>query len=311
MPPTQKPRRDETQEQRLDRIEAARLKRAANRDLLKARLWGEGASDLAQMLDKCGEPVRLVCCNCGCKKLAEARCKKRWCPSCAYYIAAERVAKYRAAAERFQWPLFVTLTMRNTIDVDGLKKVKKAWASMRRRKLITSKVKSGIVGFEITNKGNGWHPHIHALLDCEWLSLKTPPPVRTDSRDKKALKCRAAAEELSALWAKCVGQEAASVHIRRGDAQALVEVLKYSVKGSDLIECHDRAEDLIRVMQGMRLITTFGEIRKQMKDQDPEEEDDGHKGAACEQCGATGTLIPQDIHDHALRRAFDTRNKIR
>lgn len=311
MPPQNRPRRDETQEQRLERIEAARIKRAANRDLLKARLWGEGATDLAGMLEKCGEPVRLVCCNCGCKKLAEARCKKRWCPSCAYYIAAERVAKYRAAAERFQWPLFVTLTMRNTIDPDGLRQVKKAWASMRRRKLIATKVRSGIVGFEITNKGNGWHPHIHALLDCEWLALKVPPPTKADNAEKKAQKCKAAAEELSALWAKCVGQEAASVHIRRGDAQALVEVLKYSVKGTDLIECDDRAEDLIRVMQGMRLITTFGEIRKQMKDEDPEEEDEGHKGAACDGCGATGCMIPQDIHDRALRSAFDKHHKIK
>ena len=301
-------RRNETQEERLARIEKARLRRATTRTTLEERLRGEGGHKFADMLAKCGQPVRLVCCACGEKSIAESRCKKRWCPSCAYFIAAERVAKYKQAAEAFQWPLFVTLTMRNTIDADGLKLMKKAWGKLRRRKLIASRVRSGIVGFEMTNKGQGWHPHCHALLDCEWLALHVPPPVRTDSKEIKANKCRAAAEELGTLWARIVGQETASVHVRRGDAAALVEVLKYSVKGSDLIECTDRATDLIEVMQGMRLITTFGEIRKQIPDEDPEQEEDEPQGCGCKNCGAKGSLIPQEIHDNALRKAFDRRN---
>lgn len=288
---------------REERIAIAQERRSRDRERLKTRLEVEGAWDLVKYLDKCGNDLSLTCVNCGHKRVAETRCKKRWCPSCAYFIAAERVDKYRAAAELFQWPLFVTLTMQNTIDAEGLVKLKAAWGKMRRRKLIREKVASGIIGYEVTNKGKGWHPHLHALLDCRWLSLHVPEPTRRDTGEEKKRKCQAAADELSRLWADVLGQPTASVHVRRGDANALVEVLKYSCKGSELIECSDKASDLIYVMQGMRLITTFGEIRRFMADTD-EVEDDSEisetdqakpdKGCQCPACKARGTTIPTD-----------------
>lgn len=289
-------------EERAAKVAEAQERRTETRNSLIRRLHAEGSPDLAEMLEKCGQELRMRCVHCGHRKTAETRCKKRWCPSCAYFIAAERVDKYRAAAEAFEWPLFVTLTVKNTIDPEGLQRVKDSWGKLRRRKLITTKVRSGIVGYEMTNKGHGWHPHIHALLDCRWLALHVPEPVRTDSAEVKKAKCRAAAEELSALWCQVIGQETASVKIRRGDPQALVEVLKYSVKGNELVECQDKASDLIRVMLGMRLITTFGEIRKKVEDEDPEEEDNTESGCECENCGSRGTTMPEEIIEILMRK---------
>lgn len=301
-----------TPEERAAQIAAAEIRRAATRESLKERLRRENAHEFAAMLEACGNKIGLTCAMCGNRKSALTRCKKRWCPSCAYYIAAERCAKYREAASRFKWPLFVTLTVRNTIDPEGLARLKKSWGKMRRRKLIADKVKSGIIGYEMTNKGNGWHPHLHALLDCRWLSLHVPEPNARDSAAEKERKCKAAAEELSTLWAEVTGQETASVKVRRGKEDALIEVLKYSVKGSDLLAmpAEERAAAMIEVMSGMRLMTTFGEIRKEMAAADAEEEDnDG--GCQCENCGRTGTMIPDQIINHAYNRAHDNDKKLR
>lgn len=273
--------------------ELSKARRRDEREKLKARLYDECRADLAKKLEVCGDELPLTCVNCGNRKIASMKCKKRWCPSCAYHIAAERVAKYKDIARRFAWPLFVTLTMRNTIDPEGLKEMKKAFGKWRRRKLVREKVKSGIVGFEVTNKGKGWHPHAHMLLDCRWLSLHVPEPNRTDSKSEKERKCKAAAAELERLWCDVLKQETASVKVRRGDADALVEVLKYSCKGSELIECQGKASDLIDVMESMRLMTTFGEVRKLLKEEaDADLEEPEQTGCQCEACRAIGTMIP-------------------
>lgn len=280
--------------------EEREILRDTEKDSLVDRLWEEESDDLAEILLNCGKTLKLICVNCGTQRDAKIRCKKRWCPVCAYYVAVDRVSKYRDIVDDFQWPLFVTLTVRNTVDVEGLLRLKESWGKFRRRKLIRDKVKSGIVGYEVTNKGQGWHPHIHALLDCRWLSLHVPEPTRKDNREEKERKYMAAADELGRAWADCTGQEIASVRARRGDANALIEVLKYSCKGSELIKCDEPVTPLIRLMQGMRLMTTFGEIRKIAKDQDPEEGE--ASGCQCETCKMHGTTIPLSAANHAARR---------
>lgn len=278
----------------------AQARREDERETIRIRLLEEVRHDLYAKNAVCGDDLNLTCISCGTKKRASIKCKKRWCPVCAYYIAAERVAKYRDAASRFAWPLFVTLTVKNSTDSVGLVEIKKSFGKWRRRKLIRVKVKSGIVGFEVTNKGEGWHPHIHMLLDCQWLALHVPEPNRKDTAEEKARKCKAAAEELEQCWASCCGQKNASVRARRGDEKALVEVLKYSCKGSELAECAEEIAPLIDVMESMRLMTTFGAIRKEMKDEDLEEGE--ASGCQCEGCRAIGTMIPDTVIAFMMRK---------
>lgn len=285
--------------------------RRHERDLLQARLTEEGAHDLATILEHCGEELRLTCTHCGQKHLAEKGCSKRWCPVCAYQIAAARVEKYRAVAARFRWPLFLTLTIKNTPDPEGLKTIKSYWNRLRRRKLIREKVAGGIIGWEITNKGNGWHPHMHALIDCRWLSLHIPPPQKRDPANVIADKCRCAAQELERLWCEISGQDTASIRARRGNAEALVEVLKYSVKGSELLQCKEQVSPLIRLMLGMRLMSTFGSARKITPDTDPEDDEETQKGRPCPGCGEVGTMIPTDILTRISQQVYDSTHAIK
>lgn len=263
------------------------------------RLADEGAMDLHNKLADCGLELGLSCSNCGYRRIVQTSCDRRWCPVCAWRIAAARCDKYRVAAGRFAWPLFVTLTIRNTIDVEGLVTLKKQWARFRRRKLILQKVRSGIVGFEVTNNGQGWHPHIHALLDCRWLSLHTPEPRRNDAPEEKKRKLQAAADELQRLWSEVVDQPQSSVKIRRADATALIEVLKYSVKGSTLLDCPTRITELIRLMDTMRLMTTFGAIRKEMPDADPADE---IPEKPCPQCGEVHGMMTDAAINYLTRK---------
>lgn len=287
---------------RTARQEAAKARRCEERDALVERLQLEGEIELANKLQDCGTKLNLTCVACGATKQAELLCRRRWCPQCAYHIAVDRVQKYRAVAGKFGWPLFATFTVKNSMDLESLPALKKNWSKFRRRKLIHQKVRSGIVGFELTNKGNGWHPHIHALLDCRWLSLHIPEPRKIDSQEEVAAKCKAAAEELQLLWSDVNDQVSSSVKIRRADENALVEVLKYSIKGSDLIECQEKIGPLIHLMTGMRMMTTFGAIRKEMKDQTAEPDTEPCR---CDECLAENSFVS----DRAIRTAAITSNQ--
>lgn len=293
---------------------AALEARKAERKQLLDRLDEDGEYELAGILETCGEPMKLHCVACGTVKCVEKRCRKRWCPVCARQISAKRVAKYAGAVARMQWPLFVTLTRPNvrTITLETIKEMRRAYRRMRQRKWWDKAVVGGIASLEITNTGKGWHPHIHSILDCRWLAKKTPPPKATDTRDGMRAKFKSAGSEVAAEWAHALGMKRASVHVKRaytardlgphtGNNDSIaVEVLKYSVKAADLINTPEPIGDLIRLLGAARLVSSWGSMygRKLVDDEDEPPR------ASCD-CGACGSLVPEEIVDGWVRRAKD------
>jgi plasmid rolling circle replication initiator protein Rep len=276
-----------------DRSDAHGAARALRKRLLD-RLRGEEASDLVKNFQKCGERFELTCTSCGELHEAERRCSKKWCPVCVRRIATKRSLKFRAAVAAMKWPLFVTLTMRNVDDLshDAVRKLRRAFGKLRGRKLWKAHVRGGAASIEVTNIGNGWHPHLHAILDCEWLAFKTPMPKASDSRERKRQQCKKAAQELERVWSKCLGQNNSSVKVKRtNEADVVQEVLKYSVKGSDLVESKDDVAPIIRCLEATRLVTTFGTlfgkklIRSDADDRPP---------MMCK-CGASGCFVPEEV----------------
>jgi hypothetical protein len=264
------------------------------RQKLAARFRSEGEIGEAEKLENCNQPIRLRCSECQHTVAARTACRRRWCPVCARVLAARRVAKYEKAAGLMQWPMHVTLTIRNTftLEISALKKLLLDFKQLRRSVLWSRSVKGGMVALELTNKGKGWHPHLHILCDAEWLAYKTPPMMRWHSKERKAELCQKASAELSALWAEIVGQEMSSVRVRRcAAALAVREVLKYAVKGTDMLEFKGRAADVVAAMKSARLFTVFGSLygkRKELKE-------DPRPPCTCEGCGCAGTLIPEDV----------------
>lgn len=235
------------------------------RQLLE-RLDLEGADDLADRLRKCGLTFGLWCKTCGHKHEAATKCCRKWCPSCAPKRANERAAKMRLAVRLMRWPMHITLTMRNVPLEEAprgiLRDLMKSFARLRRMKLWTQNVAGGVVSVEITDKGNGLHPHLHALIDCEWLALKTPRPYRGDDGQQLKDKFRCAAQELQGAWARCLEQETPpSIWIRRCDAGAVDEVMKYCLKTEDAINCQGEIAPVLRMLDSVRTVANFGSLR--------------------------------------------------
>lgn len=234
--------------------------------LLRDRLRQEGEVELLGKISLCQEPLILKCLQCGDRKEVRQRCKRKWCPGCAKQLAASRSAELEYIVERMRWPLFVTLTMKNVDDLhcSEIRKLRRAFGKLRHRKLWTSRTRGGIAAVEITNIGHGWHPHLHAVIDCQWLAIKTPCIRPRDSHEVIKDKCKSAAQELEAVWAKLLGQPTASVKIKRAyRGQIAKEVVKYTVKNEDLILAQGNIGDLIRALDSCRLMTTFGNCHGQ------------------------------------------------
>ena len=261
------------------------------RTALIHRLRQERAEDLAKPLEACGLEYWLTCTHCGEEHETTTSCKKRWCPVCAPVLSAERHGRWRHAVGKLQWPLFLTLTLPNSEDPEQLLHLKKAWGRFRRRKIFADKVKGGVGSFEVTNKGQGWHPHLHAVIDCRWLAVHTPEPHSSDSADLVSLKCEHAQKELAAAWADCIGEPEAVVWVRRVYGDGVIdEILKYSVKAQQLLECPDPVAPMLRVIRQTRTLSGFVSLFPLPS---PDQEQDVQ--TACKQCGEEKTLMPSEL----------------
>lgn len=271
---------------------ARREANAELREVIRLKLEAEGEFEFARKLWGCGLPYPLTCTGCGASKVVETHCKRRWCPACSWLVAQKRLERYGGAVALMADPTALTLTVENSSDPECIRKLRKDWAKMRRRTVIRDKVKGGIVAVEVTNTGKGWHPHLHAIIDCPWLSIATPRPHWSDTPEEVKDKCRHAQFELCHLWASVCGQEIAIAHIKRcrSDA-ALVYSLKYAIAGSDLAESPDPIGPLIAVLEKSRLLSCFGSLYGRTK----EMEGDDKPGCTCPNCGQEKVLMPTEV----------------
>jgi hypothetical protein len=269
------------------------------REELIIRLKWEGADDLAEKLQKCGQPLWMTCTHCGDNHKTETSCKRKWCPACQRQIATKRANRMRNAIKAMEWPLFVTLTMANSDDPESVRHLRRSFGKLRNRKLWKSKVAGGVAAIEVTNIGNGWHPHLHALIDCRWLAIHTPEPNKHWSNEKKRPYWLSANRELSDTWAHILGQPMANIKTKRATkGDVIKEILKYSVKGSDLLDSPDNIAPMIRVLDMTRLITTFGSLYGRTKELD---ERIHNEGCPCGKCGVKGAMLPADVVGYLIR----------
>lgn len=233
------------------------------RETILTRLEDEGETELAALLEKCGQPLTLVCSNCGHHHHVETKCKQKWCPVCVRAIATKRSMKFALAASQMQWPMHLTLTVQNVVDdSDFVRRLRRSFGKLRHRKIWKQNVRGGVAGIEVTNKGRGWHPHIHALIDCKWLAIKTPPPQRGESAYNVKTKLRKAKREFTDLWKSIIKEKHGVCWIRRinNGEDCAREVLKYAIKGSELAKAEGNIGPLIRQLRACRLTTSFGSM---------------------------------------------------
>lgn len=247
---------------RLDRYAVAKGRALENLAYLLAHQSTEDFSRLRASMQECGQYLAFR--NFYTKGqviLAAANfCRAHLlCPFCAVRRGAKAL---RAYSERYQAIMrehphlrlyLVTMTVKNGPDLserhDHLKKSVNALLGRRRKSLAAGRVKTewskvvAIVGsYEVTNKGNGWHPHVHML-------------VLVDERlDAQAMKDE---------WLRITGDS----HVLRIDIprhpdepiRDFLEVFKYAVKFSDLTPAQNFEAFL--QLRGKRLLFSVGLFR--------------------------------------------------
>lgn len=196
-------------------------------------------------------------------KLVKARtCKMHLlCSFCAARRASKQVEKNGSRIKKIMAenphliPVMITFTVKNGENLEErynhLKKgfrsfqMKRKDAKRGKTKTELSKIAGAMFSYEVTNKGNGWHPHVHmiALLDS-YIDQK----------------------ELSREWKK-ITKDSSVVDIRKiknksSDSisidDALLEVFKYSVKFHDLEP--EKTWEAYLVLKGKNLLGCFGNL---------------------------------------------------
>lgn len=153
------------------------------------------------------------------------------------------------------------------LSTQPVKRLKVAFRKLRHRRIWKDRVKGGLACIEVTNKGKGWHVHLHAVIDCRWLSFRTPAPAPRSSATVVRECAIASKRELEREWAKSLKVALAICDVSRANRGTIAkEVVKYAVKGSELIDCKEPIGDIIRALQASRLMTTFGHCHGKGKD---------------------------------------------
>lgn len=191
---------------------------------------------------------------------AASFCKKHLlCPMCAIRRASKMLTAY---LERFEVvrvehphlrPYLVTLTVKNGPDlaervrhlrgaVRKMTQARRDWLKSPSKRPFVEFARSagGFHSYEVTNKGEGWHPHVHMVWMCE-----TSPD----------------AFALSAEWQEWTG-DSFIVDVRpiSGDPVAgFIEVCKYALKFSGL--SHADNWHAYEVLSGQRMIDSHGAFR--------------------------------------------------
>lgn len=179
------------------------------------------------------------CGHCGFELDAPISCGDRFCNVCGWgprLRARDRMSGLIAAARRLSpRPLrFVTLTTLDCHDLpDGVRAITAAFRRLRASCWWRNRVAGGIYVVEATAQPEGWHVHIHAIVQCDYL------PQRS----------------LSAKWKAITGAPIVYVQlVKNGDAP-----VSYLTKYLSKAACPDaRRRECAVGLRGARLFSPFG-----------------------------------------------------
>jgi hypothetical protein len=213
-----------------------------NKNSIAAKLRLVGEVERARLLEECHTTYTTGICT-GCKKTNRFpnRCDHMLCPECQPRKAADREKAVGWWVARIDQPKLVTLTLINTVDFSSteITQFKKDFTNLRGRKFCDNWV-GGFYSMEVSNIGNGYHLHLHALVQAGWIDQK----------------------ELSAQWKSVTKGRGYIVDVR--DARALdyqKKVKKYIVKGSELASwTPEMIQKFFRAWEHHRAFGVFGSL---------------------------------------------------
>jgi len=211
-----------------------------------------GLQKEAAILRDCHETEILAACNnCGHSWWVKFRCRTRVCPLCSYKVMLDRSKFLIELCRGMTHPKLLTLTMPTWTDDPklGIRTLRANFCRLRRTKLMR-KVVGGAYQIELKPKENGWHIHIHALLDAPYLPYQL----------------------IFSAWKKITGIDVPQIDIRAAsDPKAQVYIAKYAAKSVGFDSSPDVIVQWYLATKGQRLFGTFGKwYNKKLADIAPE-----------------------------------------
>jgi len=200
-------------------------------------LVAAGWPEVADKIRDCGRSAKKRrCLSCGAEWVAPDRCHHRICPDCAP-IRASRLANAHERLTGQPNLKHLVLTFKNTpqLSADTIPWMQQCLTRLRHRKVFARAWRGGIYAFEFTyTKAKGWHPHIHALVDGDYI----PQAV------------------ISKAWKEVTGSSDV-VWIER--ARNSRQVLKYILKpGAELLGDPVALDNFLTVIHGRHLVSGWG-----------------------------------------------------
>jgi hypothetical protein len=203
-------------------------------------------SPTAQRYLRCGQDAYVYALVAG-GEVHRAKITRNWCKCRACYACQRRLAhtvapRIEAIVRAMQWPTMITLTLRHD-EGDSLRELltqlQSSWLRLTRTSIWKS-VRGGVKILEVKHGDNGWHPHLHAIVDCKWI----------------------ARDALRAEWSRITGGSY-MVDVRRVSdaAEAAGYVAKYTTKTESFTDFATLTE-YAAAMHGKRTMSTFGEWSK-------------------------------------------------
>jgi hypothetical protein len=189
---------------------------------------------------------------------------------CSYEVAKRRGEYLIAMTSKMTHPKLITLTMPLwTQDPQvGIRFLRTAFNKLRKSKLF-SVVKGGAYQIELKPKDNGWHIHIHALLDAPYLPY----------------------QRLFTVWKTILGTNAPQVDIRSADTRKAREyAAKYAAKSADFYSHPETVVLWYEATKGQRLFATFGKWYNAKLEELTGEPEQPIPKAKCPNCDAESSV---------------------
>lgn len=198
-----------------------------------------GLVDVAAVLKRCDEEELLVVCtNCSKAWYVPDHCRSRVCPICSYKVTQERASFLELVCRRMAHPKFLTLTMPLWRDDpgEGIDYLRHAFTRLR-HSVVMKKCTGGAYQIELKRKPEGWHIHLHALLNAPYLPR----------------------QKLFTAWGRILGIAAPQINIKSAPtARERAYTCKYAAKSADF---EGEIADVVawyRATKGKRLWGTWG-----------------------------------------------------
>ena len=217
-------------------------KQLHHRQATVSKLRIAGRNDLADPLEACRTYHTVALCNhCGAAKRFPNRCDLFYCAQCQPRLARERAEQIAWWARTVKQPKHVVLTIKNITNLSPghVDEFRKYFTRLRRSKFARNWL-GGFYSLEVTYENQGWHLHLHALINARWID----------------------ATELSKKWNSITNGLGYIVHVRdcRG-TDYLRQVTKYVVKGNQLAAWKpEQIVTFIEAFQGKRTFAVFGQL---------------------------------------------------